>query len=60
MSLSTTKAEYKAAATAAQENTWLMQMMKDLHQAIDYVIPLHYDVTWKDKACRGTLSLHKK
>ena len=43
VSLSTTEAEYRAAAMAAQESTWLMQMMKDLHQATDYAIPLHCD-----------------
>ena len=40
VSLSTIEAEYRAAAMAAQKSTWLLQLMKDLHQPIDYVIPL--------------------
>lgn len=35
VSLSTTEAEYKAAAMTAQECTWLMQLLKDLHQSAD-------------------------
>ena len=27
----------------AQESTWLMQLMNDLHQSINYVVPLYYD-----------------
>ncbi|XP_039131843.1 secreted RxLR effector protein 161-like [Dioscorea cayenensis subsp. rotundata] len=42
VSLSTTEAEYRAAAMAAQESTWLMQLLKDLHQPIEQVI-LHCD-----------------
>ncbi|XP_060181239.1 secreted RxLR effector protein 161-like [Lycium barbarum] len=34
VSLSTTEAEYRAAAVAAQESTWLMQLMKDLQQPV--------------------------
>jgi hypothetical protein len=30
--LSSTEAEYRSATMAAQENTWLKQLMKDLHQ----------------------------
>ncbi|XP_016574059.1 secreted RxLR effector protein 161-like [Capsicum annuum] len=30
VSLSTTEAEYRAATVAAQESTWLVQLMKDL------------------------------
>ncbi|XP_062114705.1 secreted RxLR effector protein 161-like [Humulus lupulus] len=41
--LSTTEAEYRAAAMAAQENTWLIQLIKDLHQPIDYAMPLYCD-----------------
>ena len=43
ISLSTTEVEYRAAATAAQECTWLMQLMRDLHQPIDYSVQAHYD-----------------
>jgi len=43
VSLSTTEAEYRAAATAAQESDWLSQLMNDLHQPIDYPIPLNCD-----------------
>ncbi|KAE8727767.1 tir-nbs resistance protein [Hibiscus syriacus] len=40
MSLSTTEAEYRAAAMAAQESTWLIQLMNDLHQPVDYAVLL--------------------
>ncbi|KAF7845388.1 Retrovirus-related Pol polyprotein from transposon TNT 1-94 [Senna tora] len=43
VSLSTTEAEYRAAAAAAQESTWLIQLLKDLQQPIEYAVPLHYD-----------------
>ncbi|XP_062100355.1 secreted RxLR effector protein 161-like [Humulus lupulus] len=43
VSLSTTEAEYRTEAMAAQESTWLIQLMKDLHQPIDYAMPLYYD-----------------
>ncbi|KAM1753554.1 hypothetical protein ACFX12_006125 [Malus domestica] len=43
MSLSTTEAEYKAAAMAAQENAWLVQLISDLHQPVDYSVPLYCD-----------------
>ncbi|KAJ9556278.1 hypothetical protein OSB04_010892 [Centaurea solstitialis] len=43
VSLSTTEAEYRAAAAAAQESTWLMILIKDLHQNFDYAVPLHCD-----------------
>ncbi|KAK2977435.1 hypothetical protein RJ640_028596 [Escallonia rubra] len=43
VSLSTTEAEYRAAAMAAQGSTWLIQFMKDLHQPIGYAIPLYCD-----------------
>ncbi|CAA0831452.1 cysteine-rich RLK (RECEPTOR-like protein kinase) 8 [Striga hermonthica] len=36
VSLSTAEAEYRAAAMAAQESTWLMQLLKDLHQPFNY------------------------
>ncbi|KAJ8769392.1 hypothetical protein K2173_002596 [Erythroxylum novogranatense] len=41
VSLSTTEAEYRAATMAAQESTWLVQLMKDLHHPIDYAVPLY-------------------
>lgn len=43
VSLSTTEAEYRAAAMAAQESTWLIRLMNDLHQLVDYAVPLHCD-----------------
>ncbi|KAE8699425.1 hypothetical protein F3Y22_tig00110578pilonHSYRG00054 [Hibiscus syriacus] len=43
VSLSTTEAEYRATAMAAQESTWLIQLMNNLHQPVDYAIPLYCD-----------------
>ena len=43
VSLSTTEAEYRAAAMAAQESTWLIRLMNDLHQLVDYAVPLYCD-----------------
>ncbi|KAE8679564.1 tir-nbs resistance protein [Hibiscus syriacus] len=43
VSLSTTEAEYRAVAMAAQESTWLIQLMNNLHQPVDYAIPLYCD-----------------
>ncbi len=43
VSLSTTEAEYRAAAMAAQESTWLKQLLENLHQRTEYVIPLYCD-----------------
>jgi len=43
VSLSTTEVEYRAAVMAAQESTWLMQLLEDLHQLIKYPIPLYCD-----------------
>ncbi|XP_019178882.1 PREDICTED: uncharacterized protein LOC109174044 [Ipomoea nil] len=43
VSLSTTKAEYRAAAMATQESTWLVQFLRDLHQSTEYSIPLYCD-----------------
>lgn len=28
---------------ATQESTWLMQLIKYLHQRVDYAVPLYYD-----------------
>ncbi|XP_049391504.1 secreted RxLR effector protein 161-like [Solanum stenotomum] len=41
VSLSTTEVEYRAIAVAAQECTWLMELMKDLRQPVGYVVPLY-------------------
>ncbi|XP_057481937.1 uncharacterized mitochondrial protein AtMg00810-like [Actinidia eriantha] len=38
VSLSTTEAEYRAAEMAAQESTWLIQLMNNLHQLVDYMV----------------------
>ncbi|KAE8676474.1 hypothetical protein F3Y22_tig00111588pilonHSYRG00004 [Hibiscus syriacus] len=43
ISLSTTEAEYRAAVMVAQESTWLIQLMNNLHQPVDYAIPLYCD-----------------
>ncbi|KAH9779126.1 hypothetical protein KPL71_007607 [Citrus sinensis] len=43
VSMSTTEAEYRAAAMAAQESTWLIQLMNNLHQPIDYTVLLYCD-----------------
>ncbi|KAK2980731.1 hypothetical protein RJ640_011711 [Escallonia rubra] len=43
MSLSTTEAEYRAATMAAQESTWILQLLEDLHQPIKYPISLYCD-----------------
>ena len=42
LSLPTTKAEYRTTMTA-QENIWFMQLIKDLHQLVDYIVPLYYN-----------------
>ncbi|KAK2985465.1 hypothetical protein RJ640_030992 [Escallonia rubra] len=41
VSLSTTEAEYRAVAMAAQESTWILQLLEDLHQPIEYPISLY-------------------
>ncbi|WMV32302.1 hypothetical protein MTR67_025687 [Solanum verrucosum] len=41
--LSTIEAKYQAAAFAAQESTWLMQLMKDLRQPVGYKVILYCD-----------------
>ncbi|KAH9723693.1 hypothetical protein KPL70_007207 [Citrus sinensis] len=43
VSLSTTEVEYRAAVMAAQESTWLIQLMNDLHQPVDYAVLLYCD-----------------
>ncbi|KAA0037350.1 Integrase, catalytic core [Cucumis melo var. makuwa] len=43
VALSTTEAEYRAAAMAAQENMWIKQLMKDLRQEINHAAILYYD-----------------
>ncbi|KAF7834575.1 Retrovirus-related Pol polyprotein from transposon RE1 [Senna tora] len=43
VSLSSTEAEYRAAAAGTQESTWLIQLLKDLHQPIEYAVPLYWD-----------------
>ncbi|KAE8660144.1 hypothetical protein F3Y22_tig00116958pilonHSYRG00159 [Hibiscus syriacus] len=43
ISLSTTEAEYRAAIMAAQESTWLIQLMNNLYQPVDYAISLYCD-----------------
>ncbi|XP_049405095.1 secreted RxLR effector protein 161-like [Solanum stenotomum] len=43
VSLSTTRPEYRAAAVAAQESTWLMLLMKDLKQPVGYTVSLFCD-----------------
>ncbi|KAI3789909.1 hypothetical protein L2E82_02715 [Cichorium intybus] len=43
VSLSTTEAEYRAAAMAAQESVWLTQLLKNLNQEIDYKVKLLCD-----------------
>ncbi|XP_042445550.1 secreted RxLR effector protein 161-like [Zingiber officinale] len=43
VSLSTTEAEYRATAMAAQESTWIIQLMNNLHQPVDYAVPVYCD-----------------
>lgn len=43
MSLSTAEVEYRAATMVAQENIWLTQLMKDLHEPINYAVELYCD-----------------
>lgn len=43
VSLSSTEAEYRAAAMAAQECVWLIQLLKDLRQPVDYSVELYCD-----------------
>ena len=41
--MSTIEAENQAAAMAAQESTWLMQLLKDLYQTTRNGVPLYCD-----------------
>ncbi|XP_071735125.1 uncharacterized mitochondrial protein AtMg00810-like [Rutidosis leptorrhynchoides] len=43
VSLSSTEAEYRSAASATQEIMWLKQLMEDLHQSTDYQVKLFCD-----------------
>lgn len=43
VSLSTTEAEYRAGSSAAQECIWLVRLLKDLNQKMDYPIQLLCD-----------------
>lgn len=40
VSLLITEAEYRA---AAQESSWFVQLMEDIHQQVNYAIPLYYN-----------------
>ena len=43
VALSSTEAEYRSAAMASQESTWLKQLMEDLHQPTDYQVRIFRD-----------------
>ncbi|KAL4378176.1 hypothetical protein GQ457_02G021320 [Hibiscus cannabinus] len=43
LSLSTTEAEYRAAAMAAQESTWLLQLLEDLRQQVEFSVTIYCD-----------------
>ncbi|KAE8668864.1 tir-nbs resistance protein [Hibiscus syriacus] len=43
ISLSTTEAEYRATVMTSQESSWLIQLMNNLHQPVDYAILLYCD-----------------
>jgi transposase InsO family protein len=43
VALSSTEAEYRSAAMAAQESTWLKQLLKDLHQPTEYQVRIFCD-----------------
>ncbi|XP_071704708.1 secreted RxLR effector protein 161-like [Rutidosis leptorrhynchoides] len=43
VSLSTTKAEYRVAAMEAQEVTWIVQLLSELHQEVEHGVPLSCD-----------------
>ena len=43
VALSSIEAEYRLAAMAAQESTWLKQLMEDLHQPTEYQVRISCD-----------------
>ena len=43
MALSSIEVEYRSVTMAAQESTWLRQLMKDLHQPTDYQVRIFCD-----------------
>jgi len=43
VALSSTEVEYRSAAMAAQESTWLKQLMEDLHQPTEYQVRIFCD-----------------
>jgi len=43
VALSSTEAEYRSATMAAQESTWLKQLIKDLHQPTEYQVRIFCD-----------------
>jgi len=43
MALSSIEVEYRSVAMAAQESTWLRQLMKDHHQPTDYQVRIFCD-----------------
>jgi len=43
VTLSSTEVEYRSTAMAAQESTWLKQLMEDLHQSAEYQVRIFCD-----------------
>ncbi|XP_062104056.1 secreted RxLR effector protein 161-like [Humulus lupulus] len=70
VSLSTTEVEYRVKIMEAQERTWLMKLMKDLHQSTDNAVPLYCDnqyairlvenQAFHARTCEGALSFSKR
>lgn len=73
VALSSTEVEYRSATMAAQESTWLKQLMEDLHQSTEYQVRIFCDnlsifhsfvrksyLSCKDQTHRSSLSLHKR
>ena len=72
VALSSTEAEYRSTAMAAQESTWLKQLMEDLHQPIEYQVRIFCDnlssirlaenlvFYARTKHIESSLSLHKR
>ena len=72
MTLSSTEAEYRSEAMAAQESTWLKQLMEDLHQPTEYQVRIFCDnlssiclaenlvFYARIKHIESSLSLHKR